>query len=174
MTASILRRCEATLGPGVTRLGAAGMAIGLAALVAGIAFGFATVSLGTLAVSWLFFAGVAAAAVAFSAAVRCSRAHWVNVVSPVAEAGAAFFPFALLLLAVLLVLAGLGRRPPPGQVGERRRGGSGVTCSHPRCCSLPAVATFAKPAPATVPTPRPRRSSTSCSMRRFCRCGRST
>ncbi len=107
MTASILRRCEATLGPRVTRLGAAATAIGLAALVAGIAFGFATVALGTLAVTWLFFAGVAAAAVAFSAAVRCSHARWVHVVSPVAEAGAAFFPFALALLAVLLALAGL-------------------------------------------------------------------
>jgi hypothetical protein len=107
VTASVLRRCEATLGPRVTRLGAAGTAVGLAALVAGIAFGFATVSLGTLAVTWLFFAGVAAAAVAFSAAVRCSHARWAHVVSPVAEAGAAFFPFALALLAVLLVLAGL-------------------------------------------------------------------
>lgn len=107
MTAFPLRRCEAALGPGVTRLGAAATAIGFAALVAGVALGFATVSLGTLAVSWLFFAGVAAAGVAFSAAVRCSHARWVNVVSPVAEAGAAFFPFALALLAVLLVLAGL-------------------------------------------------------------------
>ena len=107
MTGSLLRRCRATLGPGVTRLGAAAAAVGLAALVAGVTFGLGTVSLGTLAASWLFFAGLAAATVAFSAAVRCSRAHWVDVVSPAAEAGAAFFPFALALLAVLLVLAGL-------------------------------------------------------------------
>ena len=106
MTGSLLRRCRATLGPGVTRLGAAAAAVGLAALVAGVTFGLGTVSLGTLAASWLFFAGLAAAAVAFSAAVRCSRARWVDVVSPAAEAGAAFFPFALALLAVLLVLAG--------------------------------------------------------------------
>ena len=34
MTAFPLRRCEAALGPGVTRLGAAATAIGFAALVA--------------------------------------------------------------------------------------------------------------------------------------------
>ena len=71
----------------------------------GIGLGFGAVTLGVLAVSWLFFAGAAAGAVAFSAAVRCSRARWVDVISPVAEAGAAFFPSALALLAVLLVLA---------------------------------------------------------------------
>ena len=107
MTTPLFRRCEASLGPVVARLGAAAAALGLAALVVGIALGFATVSLGALAVSWLYFAGAAAAAVAFSAAVRCSRARWVSVASPVAEAGAAFFPFALALLAVLLVLSGL-------------------------------------------------------------------
>jgi hypothetical protein len=106
MTGSLFRRCQATLGPRVTRLGAAAAAVGLAALVVGLAFGFGAISLGALAVSWLFFAGMAAAAVAFSAAVRCSRARWVSVVSPVAQAGAAFFPFALALLAVLLALAG--------------------------------------------------------------------
>jgi hypothetical protein len=107
MTASMLRRCEAALGPGVTRLGTVGVGLGLAALVVGLALGFATVTLGVLAVTWLFFAGAASGAVAFSAAVRCSRARWVDVVAPVAQAGASFFPFALGLLAVLLVLAGL-------------------------------------------------------------------
>ncbi len=107
MTVPLFRRCEATLGPAVARLGVAATVLGLGALVIGIALGFATVSLGALAVSWLFFAGAAAAAVAFSAAVRCSRARWVDVASPVAEAGAAFFPFAFALLAVLLVLSGL-------------------------------------------------------------------
>jgi len=106
VTGSTFRRCEAALGPAVTRVGATGAAIGLAALVVGVALGFGTVTLGALAVSWLFFAGAAAGAVAFSAAVRCSRARWVDLVSPVAEAGVAFFPSALVLLAVLLVLAG--------------------------------------------------------------------
>jgi hypothetical protein len=102
----MLRRCEAALGPAVTRLGAAGAGVGLAALIVGVALGFGTATLGALAVNWLFFTGVAAGAVAFSAAVRCSQARWVAVVSPVAEAGASFFPSALGLLAVLVVLAG--------------------------------------------------------------------
>jgi len=103
---STFRRCEAALGPVVTRLGAAGAGVGLAALVVGITLGFGRVTLGALAVNWLFVAGVAAGAVAFSATVRCSRARWVEIVAPVAEAGASFFPSALALLAVLLVLAG--------------------------------------------------------------------
>ncbi len=107
MKLSPLRRCEAVLGPALTRAFVAGTAVGLAALVVGTVFGFAAATLGALAVSWLFLAGAAAGGVAFSAALRCSHARWAGVASPVAEAVAGFFPFALAVLAVLVVLSGL-------------------------------------------------------------------
>ncbi len=106
MSARLLRRCESAVGSRATRIAAAGAALGVAALALGAALGLAAVTLGALAAAWLYLAGIAAGAVAFSAALRCSHARWAEAALPVAEAGAAFFPAALVLLAVLAAAAG--------------------------------------------------------------------
>jgi hypothetical protein len=106
VTIDLVHRSEAALGRGVTRWAVVGIALGAAALLAGLAVGSSVVTFGVLAASWLFFVGVAAGGVAFSAAVRCSKGRWANAALPALEAGAAFFPAALVLLAVLVFGAG--------------------------------------------------------------------
>jgi hypothetical protein len=101
--AELVQRSEAALGRGVTGWATAGVALGAVALLAGFLVGSPMVPLGVLAASWLFFAGVAAGGVAFSAAVRCSKGRWAGAALPTLEAGAAFFPAALALLAVLVL-----------------------------------------------------------------------
>ncbi len=85
----------------------AAVAVGALALAAGAALGHARAALGALAAAWLFAAGIAAGGVAFSAAVRCSKGGWAREALPALEAGAAFFPTALALLAVLVLGARL-------------------------------------------------------------------
>ncbi len=106
MMGTLVERSERALGRGVTRWATAGVALGAAALLGGFLVGSTVVTFGVLAASWLFFAGVAAGGVAFSAAVRCSKGRWAFAALPAVEAGAAFFPAALALLAVLVLGAG--------------------------------------------------------------------
>ncbi len=103
MTADLVHRSEAALGRGVTRWAVATIALGSAALLAGFLLDASVTTFGVLAASWLFFAGVAAGGVAFSAAVRCSKGGWAGAALPAVEAGAAFFPAALALLVVLVL-----------------------------------------------------------------------
>jgi len=100
---TLVQRSENALGRGFTRWAVGGIALGAAALLAGLLVGSSVLTFGVLAASWLFFAGVAAAGVAFSAAVRCSKGRWASGALPALEAGAAFFPAAFALLAVLVL-----------------------------------------------------------------------
>jgi hypothetical protein len=63
-----------------------------------------------LAASFLFLGGLAAGAVAVSAAVRLAHGRWAGPLLPAAEGGAACFALAALLLAVVTVAVG----PAPG------------------------------------------------------------
>lgn len=97
------------------RLARGGMALGALAVVAGVALGRAQPTLGALAASWLFFAGLAAGGVALSAAVRVAQGTWAQQILPVAEAASAFFTPAA---AILVVLVGAARWWMPGLAAE--------------------------------------------------------
>lgn len=98
-----LRRTADALGEPLSAVAAAAIGVGAVAFLAGIASGHAAVALAALDASWLFFAGLAAGSVAVVAAVRIAHGAWARPILPLAEAGAAFFPPALALLAVLVV-----------------------------------------------------------------------
>jgi hypothetical protein len=107
MTPGVRARCASAFGERTASLAAAGVIVGAVALAGGVAFGVAAEALGVLAACWLFFAGIAAGGVAFSAAVRCSRGGWAAAVMSTVEALSGFFPAALALLAVLVLTAPL-------------------------------------------------------------------
>jgi hypothetical protein len=85
------------------RLAAALVAVGAVAFLAGTLSGHATAAFAALDASWLFFAGLAAGAVALGAAVRVAHGGWARPILPIADAAAGFFPAALGLLVVLLL-----------------------------------------------------------------------
>jgi hypothetical protein len=89
--------------PSAGRLATAAIAVGGAALVLGVFFGHGTAAFAALDASWLFFAGMAAGAVALGAAFRLGYARWAGPVLPVADAAARFFPVAIALLVLLLL-----------------------------------------------------------------------
>ncbi len=105
MKLSLHARCGAALGAPTANYASAGVVVGVAALVGALLLGVAPLALGVLAACWLFFAGIAAGGVAFSAAVRCSRGRWAAEVLPKVEALGGFFPAAFALLAILAVAA---------------------------------------------------------------------
>jgi hypothetical protein len=94
--------CSGAFGKRVTRLSSTMMTAGIAALIVGCLLDRTDLALGTLAAAWLFFAGMAAGGVAFSATVRASHGGWAAAALPYAEAAGGFFPVALVLLAVLV------------------------------------------------------------------------
>lgn len=98
-----------------TRLSRLGMALGALTIVAGIAVGRAEITLGALAASWLFFAGLAAGGVAFSAGMRVAQGGWAAEILPVAEAAGAFLGPAF---AILVVLVGGARLWMPGLAAQ--------------------------------------------------------
>jgi Ni/Fe-hydrogenase subunit HybB-like protein len=87
----------------VERLAAAAAVVGGAAFAIGVLSGHPTAAFAALDASWLFFAGMAAGAVALGAAFRLGYARWVGPVLPVADAAARFFPIAAALLVLLLL-----------------------------------------------------------------------
>ena len=108
MTRSLLlSRAEAELGRPLARVCLAGAAIGLVTLLISLFAGVRGAALSSLAASWLFFAGLAAGGVALSAASRLAQGRFLETALPLAESPAAFFPFALALLAVVLAGARL-------------------------------------------------------------------
>jgi hypothetical protein len=74
---------------------------GAIALAGGILFGHGRTALGFLTSGWLFCAGLAAGAVALSAAVRVVGGRWADAALPAAEAAARFFVPALILLVII-------------------------------------------------------------------------
>jgi hypothetical protein len=81
------------------------VAVGVACLLSGLAGGRSALVLAALASSWLFAAGVAAGGVALGGAIRIAQGRWARSAIPAADACAAFFIPALVVLAVLEVSA---------------------------------------------------------------------
>lgn len=102
MSVLSLERCAKAFSRPVSRLAAAGAAIGAVALVLGL-WGRPSTALAALDASFLFFAGLAAGGVALAAAVRVAHGRWANTVLPIADASSGFFGPALGVLVVLLL-----------------------------------------------------------------------
>jgi hypothetical protein len=98
-----LGRGKAAAGRPLSGLAVALVAVGAAGFVAGTLSGHATAVFAALDASWLFFAGLAAGAVALGAAVRVAHGGWARQILPIADAAAGFFPAALVLLVLLLL-----------------------------------------------------------------------
>ncbi|WP_242345168.1 hypothetical protein [Anaeromyxobacter terrae] len=109
----------AAAGRPLSRLAVALVAVGAAGFVAGALSGHATAAFAALDASWLFFAGLAAGAVALGAAVRVTHGGWARPILPIADAAAGFFPAALALL-VLLVLGARTFIPWTGEASAGR------------------------------------------------------
>ncbi len=102
MSAFSLSSADDSLGRPLARAAAAAVVVGAAALVLGLLLGRAAAAVSALAASWLYFAGLAAGSVAVSAAIRVAHGRWAEPVLPIADAAAAFFRPALLLLVFLV------------------------------------------------------------------------
>src|SRR5581483_6422056 len=90
MVRTTIHLAEVELGARLTRTCAVFAVLGLIA---------------ALAASWLFFAGLAAGGVALSAAARLAYGRFLEPALQLAESPAAFFPAALVLLAIVLAAA---------------------------------------------------------------------
>ena len=99
----LLDGSTAAFGRGATRAAVAGIIAGAAAILAGLATGNGRLVFGVLDANWLFFSGLAAGALALSAAIRAAQGRWASALTPVAEAGSSFFAPSLVLLAVLVL-----------------------------------------------------------------------
>jgi hypothetical protein len=104
MIKGFLDRAAAGIGADPARAAAVVATAGLAALALSPAAGLVRPALAGLTAGWLFSAGCAAGGLAFAAAIRVAGGRWAGTVLPVADASAAFFGPAL----VLLVAASLG------------------------------------------------------------------
>ncbi len=94
---------DAELGRPLSRVALGAAAVGLAALIAGPFAGVSAATLASLAASCLFFLGVAAGAVALSAAARLTGGRFIVPALPLVESAASFLPVAVPLLAVVLL-----------------------------------------------------------------------
>ena len=111
MLRTLIRSAEAELGARLVRTCLAFALLGLLALFVAPFARVPAAAFAALAASWLFFAGLAAGGVALSAAARLAYGRFLEPALPLAESPAAFFPAALVLLAV--VLAAAPRWMPP-------------------------------------------------------------
>lgn len=107
MTLAFVERSAAGLSRPLSRLAAAAVAVGAAALLLGFLLGQARAALAALDASFLFFAGLSAGSVALAAAVRIASGRWARPILPIADAGVGFFGPALLLLVVLVACSRL-------------------------------------------------------------------
>ena len=78
--------------------------IGTLAFVYGVIFGENLRAWQSLLVNFLFFAGLAQSGVVISALLQVTSARWGRSLKRTAEATAAFFPVAFILLLVLLAV----------------------------------------------------------------------
>ena len=90
-------------GAPLSRVAVALVVLGAVGFTAGTLSGHATAAFAALDASWLFFAGLAAGAVALGAAVRVAHGGWARSILPIADGAARFFPAALALLVLLLL-----------------------------------------------------------------------
>lgn len=89
-------------GRTVTLVSRVAAALGLVAIVASFPLGVSAAVLPGFAAAWLFFAGLAAGAVALSAATRVAQGRFLDPVLPLLESAGAFLPLAAILLVALL------------------------------------------------------------------------
>ncbi len=105
MVRTTIHLAEVELGARLTRTCAVFAVLGLIALLAAPFAHVPAAALAALAASWLFFAGLAAGGVALSAAARLAYGRFLEPALQLAESPAAFFPAALVLLAIVLAAA---------------------------------------------------------------------
>ena len=113
-----LRRLEAGLGRRGAGAAFVAVAVGVAAFATGLQGDESPRTFASLIASWLFFAGIAAGALAFVAFFRIVDASWAR---PLASRGAVLASFAPVALVVLVViLAGARSAPwlPPESSGS--------------------------------------------------------
>ena len=89
-------------GPAVNLACRVTAALGLIAIAASFPLGVSAAVLPGFAAAWLFFAGLAAGAVALSAATRVAQGRFLDPVLPLLESAGAFLPVAAVLLIGLL------------------------------------------------------------------------
>jgi hypothetical protein len=90
------------MGPRAMWAAIAAVGVGAAAFVTGLVGGGAPRAYAALIASWLFFAGMAAGAVAFRALFQVIGAGWARPLAPLAGAQAAFLPAASVVLVVIV------------------------------------------------------------------------
>lgn len=114
----LVERSGAVLGRHAALAAAGGIVAGLLGLLLAVPARAVLPTAASLAASWLFFAALAAGAVALSAIGRVVHGRWMDDVSHALESGAAFFPAAFAILAALVAgaplwLPHLGTRSEP-------------------------------------------------------------
>ncbi len=93
---------EAGIGRRAAWAASGAVALGVVAVATGLGPGNRSRTVGALIASWLFFAGLAAGAVAFRAFFRIVDARWARPLGAIAGAQAGFVPAAAVVLAVLV------------------------------------------------------------------------
>jgi Ni/Fe-hydrogenase subunit HybB-like protein len=102
-----LRDVQAALGRAATVAAFAAVAAGVVGVATGLGAGDRPRTYAALIASWLFFAGLAAGALAFQALFRILGARWARPLTSLGGAQIAFAPVALLVLLVIVLGAGL-------------------------------------------------------------------
>jgi hypothetical protein len=98
---------ETALGPRAMWAAFAAVGVGVVAFATGLTNGGAPRAYAALIASWLFFAGMAAGAVAFRALFRMIDAGWAQPLAALAGAQASFLPAASVVLVVIVAGAGI-------------------------------------------------------------------
>ena len=99
------QQSELGLGRPLARAALAAVAAGVAAMLLAFPLGATRAVLPGFAAAWLFFAGLAAGAVALSAATRVVEGHFIDPALPLLESAGAFLPVAFVLLLPSFALA---------------------------------------------------------------------
>jgi Ni/Fe-hydrogenase subunit HybB-like protein len=113
-----LRRLEAGLGRRAATAAFIAVAVGVAAFVTGLHGGESPRTFAALIASWLFFAGIAAGALAFVAFFRIVDASWARPLASLGAVMASFAPVALVVLVVILAGARSAPWLPPESSGS--------------------------------------------------------
>jgi hypothetical protein len=113
-----LRKVEAGLGRGGAFAAIVAVAVGVAAFTTGLRGGESPRTFAALIASWLFFAGIAAGALAFVGFFQIVDAAWARPLAARVAPLASFAPVSLFVL--LIILAGARSAPwlPPGSDGS--------------------------------------------------------
>ena len=113
-----LRSIEAGLGRRAATAAFIAVAVGLAAFVTGLHGSESPRTFAALIASWLFFAGIAAGALAFVAFFQLVDASWARPLASLGAVLAGFAPVALVVLVVILAGARSAPWLPPESSGS--------------------------------------------------------